>query len=482
LDAHASDRYIVDSEFTALGGELDGDAQFFSNELNTFIQIIDWVCAQNLGKGSDTLKATVDKLQTYVSKIIADKQYGTDSQNFISDIDDADSWLYGDNRYGGEDRDFTDPTKQQFLGLVDAANKKWCWLTDSLWDDWLKFIYMLGWSPDVKSYDKDVIDMNNMTADQINADWAAVAAADQKDASNFDGYLQSLTSALKGLGSDASSLTKLSSYQASTYGQKMSSLTAPDVFDSIGSYGGNQMTMDTSDQEYLSGIVKKYFPNLTPDQMKVFLQNATGTCWDFASINTLLEKYKDDPKGFQKKFGVSLMDGDDFNFDGIAMEYFCWAVKNHPSFLSLNKLTSKVNPDGSGATAPQISQFWAQFCKEHGIKVDVAPDYDIDSSKTFDSVAALNAYVKKHTELNVTPQNWSKVAKGGTIILEMKNTVELWNLDGSVYMKVSGTNVGHAVDIVGVNKNGWYIVSSYGKEYLVDPSQMTCSYTKISYK
>jgi hypothetical protein len=42
----------VDSEFTTLGGELDGDAQFFSNELNTFIQIIDWVCAQNLGKKS----------------------------------------------------------------------------------------------------------------------------------------------------------------------------------------------------------------------------------------------------------------------------------------------------------------------------------------------------------------------------------------------------------------------------------------------
>jgi hypothetical protein len=263
----------------------------------------------------------------------------------------------------------------------------------------------------------------------------------------------------------------------------MSSLTAPDVFDSIGSYGGNQMSMDTSDQEYLSSIVKKYFPNLTDSQIKNLLYNATGTCWDYASINTLLEKYKDDPKGFQKKFGVPLMAGDDFNFNGIALTYLCWVLKHHPDSDQFNlKNLVKIHKDkngqpiqyGAGATEPQICQYWPQFCKDHGVKVDSEAGY---------AVSVVNnkwVFNQGSSKLwDVTPKNWAKKAKGGTIILSMSPTI-LYNLDGSLACNVQG---GHAVDITGVTDSGDFIVSSWGKEYLINPNDGTINgFDKITYE
>jgi hypothetical protein len=228
------------------------------------------------------------------------------------------------------------------------------------------------------------------------------------------------------------------------------------------------MTIYTFDQTYLYSIVRQYFPDMTDNQIKDFLQHATGTCWDYAMVNTLLEKFKDDPADFEKDFGVSLMDGDDFNFDGIAVAYYCWLKKNHPDDLNVDK-----NGD-SALYQSCYSSDWSEFCADHGVKVDVTPHVTPIPGHP-------DEMYTNQMMTDVTPQNWAQKAKGGTIEVNV-NTVQLIDpTTGRSY--APNPNGAHAMDIVGVTASGYFIVSSWGKEYYLDPSNGTIDdFMKITYQ
>jgi hypothetical protein len=242
---------------------------------------MDWICAQNLGAGISKLKEVVDKLQAYAAQLGTDAQYAQRSSEYVDQIDLDDTWLYAkaSTTTAFYSRDFSEDAKERLLGLAAQTTHGWD-LFDAVKDDWLKYLY--HWqafsTASVDAYDQAIIDMNNATPIEVEDIWSAVANTDQSYARSFAWDLEGLTSAIGGLADDASSLTKLSDYKASTYGKRMATLDIPDVFDSIGLYGGDQMSMGGSEEIDLANIVRQFFPDKTDSQINQFLQNSKGTC------------------------------------------------------------------------------------------------------------------------------------------------------------------------------------------------------------
>jgi hypothetical protein len=162
------------------------------------------------------------------------------------------------------------------------------------------------------------------------------------------------------------------------------------------------------------------------------------------------------------------MDGDDFNFDGIALTYYCWLKKNYPNLL----VQADQEGDYALPSSTVYGEYWTEFCKEHGVKVEVTPEYHGSDSARW-------TYEKDL--LKVTPKNWGQMAKGGTIEVNV-NWVDL--IDPNTGQHVIPTSNGaHAMDVVGVTTNGYFIVSSWGKEYYLDPNNGSVrDFIKISYK
>jgi hypothetical protein len=434
----------VDSEVEDLGTELSDHVNFFIEELTLYIKYMDWVCGQNLSGSITKCKQVVDSLQPYIAQIEVGA-YGELSCEFIGDIDNADTWLYDDGVGNApQSRDFTEPTKERLEDLADQTNRVWNPF-DAAKDDWLKYLHNMGWAAptsDVDTYDSDIVDMYNATRQEIDDIWSAVATADQSWANTFGSMLEALTTTVKNFSAAANGFCKLSNYEASTYGQTMAGLgTGEDVFDNAGLYGGDQMTMPSGE---------------------------TATCWDIAMVNTLLERYKDDPSDFEQKFGIPLYAGDDFNFDGIAELYYDWIKQNHP-----DDLTAGQN-GALGLYMSCYSSCWTEFCADHGVKADVTPHITPVPGHP-------NEVYTDQMMTDVTPQNWVKKAKGGTIEVNV-NWVDL--IDPSTGQHViPKQNGAHAMDITGVTDNGYFIVSSWGKEYYLDPSNGSIyDFMKITYE
>jgi hypothetical protein len=429
----------VDSEVESLGNDLSDHAEFFLEELTLYIQYMDWVCDQNLSDGITKCKQVVDSLQPYIAQIDPGA-FEEFSAEFIGDVDTADSWLYDDGIGDApQARDFTEPTKERLEDLADQTNHAWNPF-DAAKDDWLKFIHYMGRAAstsDVDTYDSDIVDMYNATRQEIDDIWNAVAQVDQNWTNTFASLLDVLTTSIDNFSSAANSFCKLSNYQASTYGQTMAGLgTGEDVFDKNGSFGGDQRTMPNGEK---------------------------ASCWDFAMINTLLEQYKNDPAGFEQKFGIPLYSGNDFNFDGIAELYYDWIKQNHPYYDKDKNLA--IPEDKAGA-------YWEEFCKDHGVSVAVTPTVHVAANGS--------EYVYTDEILNVTPQNWADLAQGGTIAVTISPAKLIDPSTGGPYEVPDSS---HKVDITGVTSNGYFIVSSWGKEYYLDPNAGYDSiiFSKITY-
>jgi len=93
--AQVGNLYVDDEEFLGRGGELASHRNFFSEVLEEYIKIVDYLCDNIEGETARAIKELANSLRSVPSKIVSQGiYYQYDCEQFISEIDKADSFLY----------------------------------------------------------------------------------------------------------------------------------------------------------------------------------------------------------------------------------------------------------------------------------------------------------------------------------------------------------------------------------------------------
>lgn len=220
------------------------------------------------------------------------------------------------------------------------------------------------------------------------------------------------------------------------------------VFDERGNYGGNQgspAAIDKYDDKYneIAEIIRNYHPGYSDKDIEQYLDklNSEG-CGYVALINTIFNQLIGREDEFERIFGFPMYDKDgDLNFDLMLVDFYS-AMDNHHSVFGKDvvwNFEDSSATDGYGTTVDSREYRWETYLRDRGVSVDVHG-------------------------VKVTVDNYNELAKNGEIIIAT-HPVILYDGNGNRLY----ADAGHAMTITGVTEDGKFIVSSWGKEYYIEP-------------
>lgn len=207
------------------------------------------------------------------------------------------------------------------------------------------------------------------------------------------------------------------------------------VYDVDGEYGGDQGSPKERFQtdEDFKNFMRALKPEMKDMQISKFLTdyNKVG-CGYMALTNTVFVEYANRPEEFEKTFGFPMyeVDADDnmsYNFD----------------YLVADLYNSSGNID---------SGIWASDGK------NILNNY----------LESKEAGVRISTDENKA-ESVEEAMKTGQVILE-QSPVILYNMDENRTERMNVSGAGHAITVTGFTDDGEYIVSSWGQQYIVKPS------------
>lgn len=248
------------------------------------------------------------------------------------------------------------------------------------------------------------------------------------------------------------------------------------VFDDEGSYGGDQghakdVMSEARRQELYKIIRGNLGYSMTDAQLDCYLKklNSEG-CGYVALVNTIFVAYAGQPELFEKTFGYPMYYNGDLNYDALIADlYSSEDNKVNGKFDKNHDYDSrddgpkgdynyKTDTTGEGTNPTSRAEYITDFMKDHGVDVTT------------------------ESRVAVTPDNFEALSKSGKQVIVAFHNGDLLNMDGSVYANIDG---GHAMTVTGVTKDGYLIVSSWGKEYMIDPKgtsdQTWMSYATVEY-
>ena len=203
------------------------------------------------------------------------------------------------------------------------------------------------------------------------------------------------------------------------------------VFNESGEYGGDQgspvkrFASDVDYQAYMRSLLGK-----KKTKILLYLEkyNSVG-CGYMALANTIFVEYANRPKEFERVFGFPMYTCDAsgnicYNFDYIVIDMY-----NSSGMV------------GKSTVPDDRKKILEGYLNSKNIAVDVTK--------------VKNSIVEIDEALN-----------NGQIILRQR-PVKLYKMDGALYANVAG---GHAIVVTGVSGDGNLIVSSWGKQFIVKPS------------
>lgn len=233
------------------------------------------------------------------------------------------------------------------------------------------------------------------------------------------------------------------------------------VFDHKGAYGGDQGSpksiKDRARKEEMFKLIEKNIGRHLSDREKdaYFKRLNSEGCGYVAIVNTIFVEYADKPAEFEKTFGYPMYHNGDLNYDMLIADMYStmdntdgsgkfdpyndYDVDSDGNKGSYNAWTDK---SGNGTYPSEQAKFITNFMKDHGV--------DVSSTVTN----------------NVTVDNFEQLSREGKQVVVDFYHGDLLNMNGTVAQTING---GHAMTVTGVTKDGKFIVSSWGKEYMIDP-------------
>ncbi|KAA0119671.1 hypothetical protein FKX92_03810 [Streptococcus sanguinis] len=233
-----------------------------------------------------------------------------------------------------------------------------------------------------------------------------------------------------------------------------------------GDFGGDQSSPLSSykygsrdEKKRLEDIIKKYHPEIETekDVIDYLTKLEDEGCGYVALINTLYSRYKGTEQEFENKFGFPMFiekNGKKIpNYNSAIVDLYA-SQDNHNNvfffFDTYNTQEDESSIRGSGTTDQSREYRYERYLKDKGISVDV-----------FQSEGVY--------PINSTVENYEKYKDQGEVLVRESEGTVFYNMDGTEFTKLNG---GHVVTITGVTDDGWFIVSSWGHEYKLNPAQI----------
>lgn len=231
----------------------------------------------------------------------------------------------------------------------------------------------------------------------------------------------------------------------------------------------------------VASILKNQFPSATVEQMKQILSKITSSsCGSVAFVNSIFEKYEGREKEFLETFGFSMYNVDEFgevnyNYAPLVVDLYIYVNKSIFNKFYADKAIEKV----FGAMIGQKSNN------------DEEIQYAIENFQglTDDSIKYFSAFLKYKYKVNSTStvfKNAKEVCnkfkiyqidnefienlkKQGSSIFVGARNYDLYyaNDDGTRGEKYIENGSAHAMSVTGITKEGDYIVSSWGKKFIL---------------
>ncbi len=296
--------------------------------------------------------------------------------------------------------------------------------------------------------------------------------------------------------------------------------------DSTSSFGGNQGALVQNIENYLNDeniweIVNKYYPDATEEDLELLFNrmNFIG-CSYVASINTIFQYFQSIPNGeskFEEIFGFSMLTykqnspgGETYlgyRYEYMFLDFFLYYAKNERGFQTIEEVYGNVEEEMKirdndaaldeddfdrtgmvGTSLIEAGRVLSKYLAEKGIQLSV-------NSSTITKKIILEPgtaeWEKKKKELESVGYNIpddqpiienktekidiKEALREGKFAIVFANEFTLFSpedLDGNGKLDdIAFDNVGaHAMTIVDVLDDGRYLVSSWGKKYILDPS------------
>ena len=208
------------------------------------------------------------------------------------------------------------------------------------------------------------------------------------------------------------------------------------IYDSEGTYGGDQghaAGMSKVRQAELAEIARKNDSELdlsTPEKIQKYFNdmNKEG-CGYVAIANTIFAYYIGKEKEFENAFGFPMYYNGDLNYDAVIVDIY-------------SKYDNKTQ---SGTYAKDREKILEDYMKNKGVEVDVQINQNLDTKE-----------IKKHINQ-------------GEHVLISYHQGKMYDENNDVHI----INGGHSMEVTGVTDDGRLIVSSWGKKYYIDPSEVS---------
>lgn len=258
------------------------------------------------------------------------------------------------------------------------------------------------------------------------------------------------------------------------------------LFDNVnidsGQYGGDQMAFSRNTEEllkdpYIINELKNTFPNASMEDYELYLNKLCSVgCGYTALVNTVFNEYQGREKEFEQKFGYPMYtvnsDGDvDYNYEYMILDYFNY--RNSNLGYSIQELYGDVEKNavdgsisGDYGTGKAIAFSNASFSSIITYLKDRF-DLDINLDERYLNSQANRTYVNSSNSFeydSVISAYYDIKTNDNTVIIGSGN-YKLLRMDGSVATENGG---GHCMTITGVTKDGNFIVSSWGDQYIFD--------------
>ena len=234
-----------------------------------------------------------------------------------------------------------------------------------------------------------------------------------------------------------------------------------------GYYGGNQMVFEDIKPNSVKWVeLYEIFRSnnadieLSEPEFDNYLNKLTSEgCGYVALCNTIFEQYMGREDEFEATFGYPMYDSNgNLNFAALEMDMYSRMDNREIGTGNIDYLHDyKFDKDGdqslynywndaSGVGTNQYNReyYLELFMAEHGVNVDAV------------------------TDVNVTIDNYDNIVGSGKEVIVAFHDGNLYNMDGTVTQVIDG---GHAMTVTGVTEDGKFIVSSWGKQYYIDPSE-----------
>ncbi len=298
--------------------------------------------------------------------------------------------------------------------------------------------------------------------------------------------------------------------------------------DSTSSFGGNQGALVQNIENYLNDeniweIVNKYYPDATEEDLELLFNrmNFVG-CGYVAAINTIFQYFQSIPNGeskFEEIFGFSMLTykqnspgGETYlgyRYEYMFLDFFLYYAKNEKGFQTIEEVYGNVEEEmkirdndaalddeifirtGMGGTSLiDAGRVLSGYLAEKGIQLSVNSNTITKKVILEPGTAEWEKRKKELEEVGINiPDNQpiienktekekvniKEVLREGKFAIVSAHYFTLFSpedLDGNGKLDdIVYDNVGdHAMTIVDVLDDGRYLVSSWGKEYILDPS------------